>query len=201
MLDAELVTAKGGNAQEVKALYEQIGEFQKRTITAETNKKIEQARLKLEELTNWWSCYGTNKLSLEEVTNTLKQMHLYKSPGPNGHIPLKFDISKAYDRVEWSFLGSVLTGISLHPKIVSLITLCVNSIMYSFLPNDAQSGYLHLEVSDKVTLYPLYLFFVEAFSALIHIVEGDSQGQGVAISRLAPRVSHLLFVDDTRIFC
>ncbi|KAL0318844.1 UNVERIFIED_CONTAM: hypothetical protein Sangu_2040600 [Sesamum angustifolium] len=137
------------------------------------------------------------RLITENVLLAYKLNHFqaHRHWGTASDIPLKFDISNAYDRAEWSFLESVLTRISLHPKIVSLIMLCVNSITYSFLLNDAQCGYLHLEVLGKVTLYPLI------FNALIHRVEGDSQGQGVAVSRLAPQVSHLLFVDDTLIFC
>ncbi|KAL0361466.1 UNVERIFIED_CONTAM: hypothetical protein Sradi_3831100 [Sesamum radiatum] len=47
----------------------------------------------------------------------------------------------------------------------------------------------------------LYLFCAEAFSASIQRAEGRGQLEGVVVSRLAPRVSHLLFSYDTLIFC
>ncbi|KAL0311532.1 UNVERIFIED_CONTAM: hypothetical protein Sangu_2447900, partial [Sesamum angustifolium] len=38
-------------------------------------------------------------------------------------------------------------------------------------------------------------------SNMISSVEVEGLVEGVAISRLAPRISHLLFADDTVIFC
>ncbi|KAL0401241.1 UNVERIFIED_CONTAM: hypothetical protein Slati_4154000 [Sesamum latifolium] len=95
--------------------------------------------------------------------------------------PLKYpgltlDVSKAYDQVEWRFLESVLLRLGFHRKFVSLVMTCVSSVSFSFLLNEALSGMLY---------------------------RAESMGliQGIAISRSAPRVSYLLFADDTLIFC
>ncbi|KAL0458850.1 UNVERIFIED_CONTAM: hypothetical protein Slati_0512200 [Sesamum latifolium] len=47
----------------------------------------------------------------------------------------------------------------------------------------------------------LFLLCTEAFSSLLQREEQSGQLQGVAVCRQAPRVSHLLFADDTLIFC
>ncbi|KAL0367585.1 UNVERIFIED_CONTAM: hypothetical protein Sradi_3648600 [Sesamum radiatum] len=45
------------------------------------------------------------------------------------------------------------------------------------------------------------LFIAEAFSSMLQHVEAHEQIKGIAVTRSAPRVSHLLFTDDTIIFC
>ncbi|KAL0430825.1 UNVERIFIED_CONTAM: putative mitochondrial protein [Sesamum radiatum] len=71
-----------------------------------------------------------------------------------------------------------------------------------------KEGYVSLKLDVKrglrkgVSLSPyLYLFGAEAFSAVLRRAERNGRLRGVAISRNAPRVSHLLFADDTLIFC
>ncbi|KAL0433399.1 UNVERIFIED_CONTAM: hypothetical protein Slati_2674200 [Sesamum latifolium] len=134
----------------------------------------------------------TKPFTSEEVEQALKQMHTLKSPGSDsyelnhflkyktwgkkGHISLKLDISKAYDRVEWCFLERVMVRLGFHQRLVSLIMTCVSSVSFSFLLN-------------------------EAFSGLIRKAESEGTIQGVAVYRSAPPISHLLFVDDTLIFC
>ncbi|KAK4400406.1 Wall-associated receptor kinase-like 22 [Sesamum angolense] len=53
------------------------------------------------------------------------------------------------------------------------------------------------EAEDDLT----FVFLLEAFSNLIRRAESEGHIQGTVVSRLAPRVAHLLFVDDTLIFC
>ncbi|KAL0405499.1 UNVERIFIED_CONTAM: putative mitochondrial protein [Sesamum latifolium] len=65
-------------------------------------------------------------------------------------------------------------------------------------------GYLHpqrgLRKGDLPSSY-LFLFCAEAFSHLVFTAEANGEIQGVSISRHGPRVSHLLFANDTFIFC
>ncbi|KAL0447658.1 UNVERIFIED_CONTAM: putative mitochondrial protein [Sesamum latifolium] len=143
----------------------------------------------------------------EEVTLALKQMHPMKSPGPDGkkgYVSLKLDVSKAYDRVEWRFLESVLLRLGFHRHFVSLIMTCVSSVSFSFLLNGEQFGFLcperGLRQGDPLSPY-LFLLCAEVLSGMLCRAEHMGLIQGVAVSRSAPRVSHLLFVDDTLIFC
>ncbi|KAL0449286.1 UNVERIFIED_CONTAM: hypothetical protein Slati_1485000 [Sesamum latifolium] len=86
----------------------------------------------------------TKPFTAEEVTQALKQMHPLKSPGPDvayelnhylkhknwgrkGHVSLKLDVSKAYDRVEWGFLESVLLRLGFDRNFVARVMTCVTT--------------------------------------------------------------------------
>ncbi|KAL0412200.1 UNVERIFIED_CONTAM: putative mitochondrial protein, partial [Sesamum latifolium] len=121
-----------------------------------------------------------------------------------GHTALKLDLSKAYDRVEWNFLLRVLEKLGFHPHFITLIRMCVSTVSYSIMLSGRKFGHFKpqrgLRQGDPLSPY-LFLFCTEALSHLIRLEEARGNLTGVAVSRHAPRVSHLLFADDTLIFC
>lgn len=42
---------------------------------------------------------------------------------------LKLDVSKAYDRVQWTFLGKILLRLGLHISFAGLIIMCITSVV------------------------------------------------------------------------
>ncbi|KAL0405567.1 UNVERIFIED_CONTAM: hypothetical protein Slati_3870600 [Sesamum latifolium] len=141
-----------------------------------------------------------NMLLAYELNHFLK----HKTWGRKGHSSIKLDISKAYDRVEWVFLERVLGRLGFNEGFVQLVMKCVSIVLFSFFLNGEQFGFLSLErdlrQGDPLSPY-LFLFCAEAFSGLIRKAESEGTIEGVVVSRAAPPVSHLLFADDTLIFC
>ncbi|KAL0355668.1 UNVERIFIED_CONTAM: LINE-1 retrotransposable element O protein [Sesamum radiatum] len=127
-----------------------------------------------------------------------------KRKGRKGHSVIKLDISKAYDKIEWPFLEKVLFKLGFPDKIVRLILLCVTTVSYSFILSGTQFGHVlpqrGLRQGDPLSPY-LFLLCTEAFSSLVHRAETTGRLRGVAISREAPPISHLLFADDTLLCC
>ena len=56
-----------------------------------------------------------------------------------GHLALKSNISKAYDRLEWVFLKKVMERMGFHSRWVGWIMECVQSVTYSVLINGEPS--------------------------------------------------------------
>ncbi|KAM1585241.1 hypothetical protein ACFX13_039256 [Malus domestica] len=133
-----------------------------------------------------------------EETNCLSR----RRRGKKGFMSLKLDTSKAYDRIEWSYLRSVLRlGFSL--RWTDLIMTCVTSVTYFVMVNGSPRGYLHptrgLRQGDPFSPF-LFLLCAEGLSALIARQEREGWLRGVTICRGAPPITHLLFVDDCLIF-
>lgn len=63
-----------------------------------------------------------------------------KSKSKQGFFALKLDMSKAYDRVSWSFLSFMLHQMGIHGHSHSLLVNCVTSSTFSILLNGAPYG-------------------------------------------------------------
>ncbi|CAL1386851.1 unnamed protein product [Linum trigynum] len=56
-----------------------------------------------------------------------------RKQGKKGYVAAKLDIAKAYDRVEWRFLESIMLKMGFHEDWVHLIMQCVTTVTYSAL--------------------------------------------------------------------
>ncbi|KAL0411507.1 UNVERIFIED_CONTAM: putative mitochondrial protein [Sesamum latifolium] len=143
----------------------------------------------------------TDNVLLAFETNHFLNTH---SKGRKHFMNLKLDISKAYDRVEWAFLRKVLGKLGFPCSFVDLIMLCVSSVSYSFVLNGSQFGSIIPQrgprQGDPLSPY-LFLLCTESLSSLFRVASQQGMVPGVAVCRGAPSISHLLFADDTMVFC
>lgn len=120
------------------------------------------------------------------------------------YMAIKTDISKTYDRVEWSFLEEIMIKLGFHQRWVQMIMSCVTSVSYSVLINGVPYGNFKPErgIRQGGSLSPyLFLLCVEALSQMMENAQNQNHYQGMKLARACPKVSHLLFADDSLFFC
>uniref|UniRef100_A0A803Q8N8 Patatin n=1 Tax=Cannabis sativa TaxID=3483 RepID=A0A803Q8N8_CANSA len=122
----------------------------------------------------------------------------------SGDGALKLDMAKAFDRVEWDFLRHLMFHFNFPVSFVSLIFKCLTTASISFSINGQVHGSLKpsrgLRQGDPLSPY-LFILCSEGLSAVLQDFQNQNLLSGIAISRQAPSITHLLFADDSFLFC
>jgi hypothetical protein len=114
----------------------------------------------------------------------------------------KMDVEKAYDHVNWDFLLYMLKRCGFWEKWCSWISFCISSIRFSVLVNGSPKGFFDSSrgIRQGDPLSPLlFVFVMEALSRMLSAGINDGLLEGFKVGNVT--VSHLLFADDTLIFC
>ena len=119
----------------------------------------------------------------------------------------KLDIEKAYNHVNWSFLKYVLGNCGFSVTWRRWILFCISTLRFFILINRGPSGFFasSRRVCQGDPLSPLlFVIMIEGLSRQMDkatqggLFSGFSVGNSGQTSLL---VSHLLFANDTLIFC
>ncbi|KAL5567359.1 hypothetical protein UlMin_030523 [Ulmus minor] len=152
------------------------------------------------------SSFVPGRLITNNVILGFEAMHWIRkhTGGQTGYAALKLDMSKAYDRVEWSFLRGMMDKLGFDEKWTALIMRCIASVSYSFLINGEVKGFLQpsrgLRQGDPLSPY-LFVICAHGLSELLLSSEQRKLFKGVKIAASCPPISHIFFADDSLIFC
>ncbi|CAA7023536.1 unnamed protein product [Microthlaspi erraticum] len=141
----------------------------------------------------------------DNVLITHETLHYLKSSGATKYcsMAVKTDMSKAYDRLEWSFNLAVMERMGFHQKWINWIFQCISTVSYAFLINGAAAGRVDplRGIRQGDPLLP-FIFFLctEVLSGLFKKAQENGSMPGISVSRQSPKINHLLFADDTIFF-
>ena len=84
------------------------------------------------------SAFQSDKAISNNILVAFETLHHMKNQKAKkgGFMALKLDMSKAYDRVEWSFLEATMVKMGFNENWVALVMSCINSASYSILVNE-----------------------------------------------------------------
>ena len=134
---------------------------------------------------------------------TLHHMKIQKAKSSE-FMALKLDMSKVYERVEWSFLKTIMEKMGFGASWVQLVMECISMVSYLILVNGEPKGEIKpsrgIRQGDPLSPY-LFLLYFEGLNRLIQGAIREDKIKGSSLCRNGPRISHLFFADDTLIFC
>ena len=120
---------------------------------------------------------------------------------------LKLDIEKAFDHVNWDCLLSVMSKMGFGQRWINWVRWCISTTNFSVLINGTPLGFFRdikgLRQGDPLSPY-LFILVMEALSQLLFrarsggFIEGFKVGSNSGVGR---DLLHLLFADDTLLFC
>jgi hypothetical protein len=119
----------------------------------------------------------------------------------------KLDMEKAYDHMNWNFLLYILRRCGFGQKWCFWIACCVSTASFSVLINGSPADFFNSSrgVRQGNPLSPfLFVVVMEAFSRMIKaMIDYNLISRFTVGARGSEQVlvSHLLFADDTLIFC
>jgi hypothetical protein len=140
-----------------------------------------------------------NVVAAQEVVHNFTQ-----SKKRRGYMGVKLDFQKAYDKMEWGFLLTVLKAFGFNEKFVRLIHQCISFVQYTPLLNGSKcssfSPYRGLRQGDPLSPY-LFILGSEVLARLINREVDQGLISGVKVTRNAPPISKLFYADDVLLFC
>lgn len=126
-----------------------------------------------------------------------------KKKGKVGHLAIKLDMSKAYNRVEWALLEEIMEKMNFSEGWIRKVMMCISSVTYSILingvPQEEFKPSRGIRQGDPLSPY-LFLLCAEGLSALFRREENLSNISGFQITKFCPPLTHLFFADDSIIF-
>lgn len=114
----------------------------------------------------------------------------------------KLDMSKAYDRMEWGFIESMLNAFGYSGSWTRLVMACISSVSYRVKMNGVvgqsiipQRG---LRQGDPMSPY-LFIIAAEGLSVLLQKAIERKELTGFKITKNCPTLTHLFYADDAMI--
>ena len=119
---------------------------------------------------------------------------------PGGRVKrtaIKTDMSKAYDRMEWSFIEVVMRKTGFSEIWIDWIIRCITSVKYNVLMNGEPRGNIiqgrGLCQGDPLSLF-IFILYTKALVSLLYHAENQGKITGMRVARASPQYHTFSFL-------
>ncbi|XP_060200737.1 uncharacterized protein LOC132629008 [Lycium barbarum] len=138
-----------------------------------------------------------NVLLTQELVQDIKKNNKHRN------IVMKLDMAKAYDKVCWLFLKTVIRKMGFSEIFIDLIHRIIAEVWYSVMINGMRHGFFHstrgLKQGDPLSPALFVLAAETLFKALNHL-HNNERYIGYTMHQKGPFINHLCYADDIVIF-
>ncbi|KAJ4758242.1 RNA-directed DNA polymerase (reverse transcriptase)-related family protein [Rhynchospora pubera] len=140
----------------------------------------------------------------ENIIMLREVMHSFRKRSFNQHaFAFKCDLSKAFDRMEWNFVESVLVSYGFLGDYIQWISSCITSAQFRILFSGRADGFIKPTrgLRQGCTMSPyLFILAMDVLWRMLELDEANGGFQGVKLAANAPSLTSLMFADDLIIF-
>lgn len=129
--------------------------------------------------------------------------HGIKKPYTGSNVVIKLDMTKAYDRVSWSFTCLILRIFGFGELFIDLVWRIMSNNWYSIIINGHRHGFFHSTrgLKQGVPLSPaLFILGAEVFTRMLNSLHQNINYRGFFMETRGLQINHLSFADDVIIF-
>ncbi|VFQ69024.1 unnamed protein product [Cuscuta campestris] len=148
------------------------------------------------------AAFQVGKNITEHVLMVKEMVHILSAKGRGGNCIIKLDLSKAFDKLSWTYLDAVLTKFGFSPPVVHLLMGNLRETHFSVLVNGQPQGFFSMKcrVKQGDPLSPLlFIIALEGLSRFLnHQFSLGYISQFSAGRNFTP--CHVLYADDIILF-
>lgn len=116
---------------------------------------------------------------------------------------IKLDLQKAYDRVSWEFIHTVLLHLGFNEVFSNWVLSCISSVTFEILVNGGKPENFRpsrrLRQGDPLSPY-LFILGQEILSRMLDHELRQRNIKGIRTSISGPTITHVMYADDIVLF-